>query len=498
MSGVELAIMPSYEEYQKGRYIEYIESLGANIDFNNDKWICDKKKRNFTEDDSCVTLYFTKIKSKYKDMVKYFAIIRLLHDVGIRRVKHNVFAISEFLDFIEDNLLVDYNTAARYKTYLDSLGLSEVTLHGKWSSVNKFLEVMNGYEGHRFKMAFAENPYNSHKKLDYKYIPDKVAEQLDNVFYNADIDETIRCIYWILRLIPSRISEVLNMKIDCLKPYNGHYCLFIPSWKQNRGRKAPIMRCIHIEDEGMGKFLISLIKKQRQMADEFQKYMPENSKGALFTYRIINHMPDGTKNLTNQYRVIKWPAISEKLSAICKGHRVVDENGNIYKVTTHQFRHNGVTDRLEKGFTIEQITDMTGHHGSTMLLDAYSHLNLKPETINKVQNAVIDEIEKDYSVFNGQVLDMDEKTEAEIIRNVRAHKVRGGICRDITGCKSDMMNCLECKFFMPDTNQIEYYKEQIELWRLKADRFKSIPMIKANAERNINLYKNVIAKITRK
>ena len=51
---------------------------------------------------------------------------------------------------------------------------------------------------------------------------------------------------------------------------------------------------------------------------------------------------------------------------------------------------------------------------------------------------------------------------------------------------------------MPDTNQIEYYKEQIELWRLKADRFKSIPMIKANAERNINLYKNVIAKITRK
>ena len=46
MSGVELAIMPSYEEYQKGRYIEYIESLGANIDFNNDKWICDKKKRN--------------------------------------------------------------------------------------------------------------------------------------------------------------------------------------------------------------------------------------------------------------------------------------------------------------------------------------------------------------------------------------------------------------------------------------------------------------------
>lgn len=132
-----------------------------------------------------------------------------------------------------------------------------------------------------------------------------------------------------------------------------------------------------------------------------------------------------------------------------------------------------------------------------MLLDAYSHLNLKPETILKVQNSVVSEIEKDYTTFNGQVINCSQEQEDFIMKNVRAHKVRGGICRDITGCKSDMMNCLECKFFMPDTNQIEYYKEQIELWQQKAERFKSIPMIKANAERNMNLYKNVIAKITR-
>ena len=132
-----------------------------------------------------------------------------------------------------------------------------------------------------------------------------------------------------------------------------------------------------------------------------------------------------------------------------------------------------------------------------MLLDAYSHLNLKPETILKVQNSVISEIEKDYTNFNGQVINCNQEQEDFIMKNARAHKVRGGICRDITGCKSDMMNCLECKFFMPDTNQIEYYKEQVELWQQKAERFKSIPMIKANSERNMNLYKNVIAKITR-
>lgn len=492
---IEMTIMPSFEEYQRERYIEYLETLGSNIDFNNDKWLCDKKKRNFTEDNYFVTIYFTKVRSEYKEMVKYFAIIRLLQGVGIRAVKANIFSISEFLDFMGDNLSVDYNTATRYKTYLDSLGLSEVTLHGKWSSVNKFLEVMNGYEGYRFKMVFAENPYDSHKKHDYKYIPDNVAEQLDNVFYNADIDETVRCIYWVLRLIPSRISEVLNMKIDCLKPYNGHYCLFIPSWKQNGGRKEPIMRCIHIENEGMGGYLISLIKQQQQMADEFQKHMPENKKGALFTSQSKMYRSDGRIDYRNMYNVMSWPNISEKMKTICERNNITDEHGNVYKVTTHQFRHNGITDRLEKGFTVEQVTDITEHHGSTMLLDAYSHLNLKPETITKVQNSVIDEIERDYSAFNGQVLDMDEATEKEIMRNVRAHKVRGGICSDITGCKSDMMNCLECKFFLPDPNQMGYYMEQIELWQQKAEKFKAIPMIRANAERNMKMYKKLVEKV---
>lgn len=45
-------------------------------------------------------------------------------------------------------------------------------------------------------------------------------------------------------------------------------------------------------------------------------------------------------------------------------------------VTTHQFRHNGITDRLAAGFTAAQIAEMTGHHGDAMIFNAYAHLNL--------------------------------------------------------------------------------------------------------------------------
>ena len=489
---ISVNVVPSYEEYLKERYISYLETLGENIIFDDDKWVCDKKKKRLSETNLNVTIYFSKVRREYKEMIKLFAIIRIMSNASIAVVKNDIFRISEYLDFVNGNLDASYESAMRYKQYLDMTGLSETTLHSKWGSVNKFYEIMNGYENKKYQMCFANNPYNSHKKHDYKYIPDTVAQQLDRVFYYEDVDETIRCVYWILRLVPSRISEVLNIKIDCLKPFDGHYCLFIPTWKQNGGRREPIMRCIHIENEGMGGYLISLIHKQQNMSKELQKFMPENKKDALFTYRTVNYMPDGTKNMTNQYRVVSWPVISRKFEKICEKYSIRNELGEIYKVTTHQFRHNGITDRLEKGFTVEQVTDITGHHGSTMLLDAYSHLNLKPETILKVQNSVISEIEKDYTAFNGQVMNCSQEQEDIIMKNVRAHKVRGGICRDITGCKSDMMNCLECQYFKPDLEQLEYYKEQLELWEQKAEKFKAMPMIRANAERNIKLLRRVV------
>ena len=47
------------------------------------------------------------------------------------------------------------------------------------------------------------------------------------------------------------------------------------------------------------------------------------------------------------------------------------EDGEIYKITSHQFRHNGVTDRLRAGFTLPQIAEMTAHHGTAMIYGSY-------------------------------------------------------------------------------------------------------------------------------
>ena len=102
------------------------------------------------------------------------------------------------------------------------------------------------------------------------------------------------------------------------------------------------------------------------------------------------------------------------------GYGVRDQDGNLYKVTTHQFRHNGITDRLAAGFTATQIADMTGHHGDAMIYNAYTHLDLKPETIIEKQEFVSQESgtrDERYILFGGRILNISEQLEKRLLKN---------------------------------------------------------------------------------
>jgi hypothetical protein len=177
---------------------------------------------------------------------------------------------------------------------------------------------------------------------------------------------------------------------------------------------------------------------------------------------------------------------------------VLDDNGNIYNLTSHQFRHNGITDRLEAGFTFEQIADMTGHHGNAMIWNAYSHLDLKPKAVIEKQQYVLGELQNinnNYVLFGGRILNMEEQLEKRLLQNIRAHRVRGGICSDVTGCKSDMWNCLDCEYFVPDKAQLSYFEEQVVAWICKAEKFHEFQMIKSNSLKNAQLFKKIVDKI---
>jgi integrase len=494
----------NYDEQQKRRYLALLPQLGSNIRFDEDTWVCDKRIRSAAEPENYMNLYFSAIPSAYKELVKYYALLRLLHGDTARTVRSRIARLVPFLKFLTEACLApllsdcDIRTASRLKEHLDASSLADSTIRDIWREAGTLYRTMDGFNGIPCKNPFARNPYVRTVKLDSKYIPDKVAEKLDGIFRREEIDLHIRCVYWLLRLIPSRISEVLGMAIDCVKPYNGNFVLFIPTWKQNGGNMEPILRSLHIEDTGIAGYLLDLLRAQQTAAAELQEHLPENKRGCLFTYQRVLHYKNGAASQPGRIQSVHPAVVEYHFKRICEQYGVRDENWQVYNLTSHQFRHNGITDRLEAGFTLEQIADMTGHHGNAMIWNAYSHLDLKPKTILQKQQYVLDEpksTENPYILFGGRILNMEEMLEKRLLKNLRAHRVPGGICGDVTGCKSDMWDCLGCGHFIPNRDQFSYFEEQAAAWRSKADRFPNFPTIRANALRNAELFERITIKL---
>lgn len=489
--------MEYYRKCEERRYRDFLDSLSDNISFESDKWICEKRLKNQSQLLSKVTIYFSMVPEQHREMVKYFALIRLVEGKGVGTVCGNVGNIAIFLRFMADISLseIQVTTASRFKEYLDRKGYSESSRSSIWSAVGVFLNRMSDFEKMKLPNPFYNNPYQSKRLVDQKYVPEYVAKQLDRIFMEEDIPMTMRCIYWLLRLIPSRISEILGMKIECLKPFDGHYCLFIPMWKQNGGYKEPIMRTIHIENKEMGGHLIALIQEQQIMAMSYQCYLPEEKKEALFAY-WSQILQNGAWYSENRYSVASWPYISYQLKEICRRYDVRDENGAGYVVTSHQFRHNGVTDRLRAGFTLPQIAEMTAHHGTAMLYASYAHLNLFPETIVEPMKYQT-EAENPFVLFGGRILNMDSVTESRLLKNIRAHRVPGGVCADVTHCRSGIWECISCRDFVPEMEQLAYFKEQAADWGAKAEKFRSDRQLADNFAAIAAGFKAVVEKLER-
>ena len=140
---------------------------------------------------------------------------------------------------------------------------------------------------------------------------------------------------------------------------------------------------------------------------------------------------------------------------------------------------------------------MTAHHGSAMIYASYAHLDLFPETLSEPREYFCETPEKKspYILFGGRILNMDVITEARLLANLRAHRVPGGICADITHCRSDMWNCLECVHFIPEKEQLPYFEEQAKAWRDKVEKFKNYSIMEANFSEIADRFQQIIQKM---
>lgn len=500
------AFKERFAERKKAEYRIFISSISTTSKFEDDIWICDKMRRNNSDRAGAYSIYFSTINEKYKDVSKYFTVIKLISRIGILSARVHIVRLQWLFKYASKNSIEDLlqirNAGITYdfKKYLDENCHSEEQKHGIWASVGNFFNVMNNFYETSVELNFCYNPYVREFKHDFKLIPEEVISQIDIMFIDENVSLHIRVAYWIMRLFPSRVREICAIPIDCLKQFNGDWVLFIPTWKQSGGYKKPEIRTLYFKDTGIGKYLADIIKEQQVVSLNLQEHITLKQKGLLLTYRkTLYRYGSWLKTSLGKYTVLTASPdhINVFFSTYCKIHNILDANSKLYIFKSHQLRHNGITERICEGFTVEQIMHMTAHKNDSMIMNSYSHLNLKPDIMIQKQTAILGETNdvKNAMMFQGRILNMTSHIENRLLTNPRSHRVRGGICSDITNCKCDMYFCLSCEYFIPEVEQLSFFKQQCAMWKEKSIRFKAFPIIVKNADANAQLYNSIVQRI---
>lgn len=490
--------------------LEFLEIFSSKSMFEDDSWNLDKKikERNGVSSDS--KIYFIQCSKEYKNLIKQFALLRLTHNISIATVRNNIRGINYYINFIENNYPsialneVNKKLILAYKEHLENEDYKYKTKETMWTGMKTFYNTlaMYGYE-YQSKIVGVSNPFSqSHsnkKSIKEKYIPQEIAIQLDKIFIDTNIPLPYRTMYWVCRLIPNRITEVASMRLNCIKPYVNELALSIPMFKQNGGYISAEIRNIAIKEEGIGKFLLDLIREQIELSKQLQNDIGDDKKGFLYTY--IPYMYNEKKNNYNISTTKKPTLLNNQnfnsfLKKTCRRLNIRDANDNIYSLSSHKFRHNAITDRLYEGFRIIDIMAMTHHKSSGMIISNYTHVdeNILKEKANKVISE-----DKPTVIFRGHIINSDDSLKWDrIMRRPFAHKIgKLGVCSDISSCENDMYECLDCDSFVPNADELEYFEEEVCQWELKVRKFSNHPYMKENAQYNLEVNQKIVDKIKR-
>ena len=429
--------------------------------FTDDKWFIDKKETHMQFPALARRLKFEEIDPAIKVTVKDWTLDQLLFGRKIKGINSSLSSVRYCLRLVKgkDAHQIDRIDIMRINDALFNGKTSYATAVGKWNQLRHFFKTVDCTEQAAWMHEYVLPEVRKKKSAD-KLIPESVATQMDIAFMSTEIPLTYRCVYWTLRLYPNRIEEVCSMTPQALKQLSADkYLLTIPVSKTGGNFEEPEEKHFQILYTGMGKYYIDLIKEQQAYTAQT---MPESD--FLFVTRKVCYMrTPGTEEYRYRETGNKISAVHEKM---CQnffgkvGGRLgfYDEEGNVVNITTHKFRHNAVTDRLQSGiFTQIDVMYETGHKNTLMIRHNYSHAAPpeKPEG------------------FRGIIA--DQRRMAKILQRPYAKEIHHlGVCSDSRGCENDRFACLTCGHFEADDSAIPFMVRDYKDWKSKLEKAEKI------------------------
>lgn len=447
------------------KYTETLSHYSASA-FNDMEWYV--KVPEYHTEKAISFFAFSNISDALVLLVKCWTISFLSLAYSLGTIKSKITQISVFLSYVEDAKISFTGIRKSFVlTFLSQYADSPLLYNSMACTICDFLDFAS-----QNKIIFPETItlplLPTRIKTSVRRAPDQcVIDALDNFFFtHDDIPTDMRCVYLLLRLILNRISEILNMPIDCLAyPEEGVFTVLIPTRKETPLHRPHISKYSRSLLSQYTTILHSTLQKQREHALAHQRSLSEEYSNFLF---ISSEFPT---------RLLTATDFNAYLKKVCEDNKILDSNGKIAQITSHHLRHIGVVQRLQSGIITPVQTKNEANHISISATMGYGYSSMHDESLH-TSNILKSVFQDAFSNSNEQpaaALDLPTKKYHALQNNPFTRLLPGlGLCSNAT-CIPRFESCLQCKHFIPDKYYYDYFLECSAITKSRLDNLYLTP-----------------------
>lgn len=281
------------------------------------------------------------------------------------------------------------------------------------------------------------------RKVRIEYIPDYVMSQINDEVKKEE-NVYLKNAIIILKFTGMRMGELCSLKTDCVEKHliNG----FTMRWMDFKNRKE--RQPVPVRQE-----CAIAVKEIQKYTEEMRSETDEEISEYLFIRKTaygISKISPGVMGA--------W------IRAFTTEHEIRDENGEIYHLTSHQFRRTLATDMISNGVNLSVIQQMLGHANAVTTTKYYADVKDSERIRMFHKIGIIGNIR---SVDESIISDSEElewfrrnmDTAAKMCDGYCTKPVKNGqICERLL----KKHKCLTCKRFITTPEYLEVHKNHLK------------------------------------
>lgn len=434
--------------------------------YQNDVWLFNDLGMDGKQADNHKSFSFKRIlQSWLKDAIKRYTYHYSISKscLFIEYSLSSLAAFSIYLDTLSNDIKpnsmeeIERETIVGYIAFLAKKSYANVTRENRILVLSRFLDVNyeRGWIPYKGKLIYSEDLPPREKKAP-RFIPDIVVKQFNENIHH--IDPHVRRILLVLQETGMRINEAIKLRFNCIfTDKDGDYFLKYFQSKLSKDHIIPIS----LE-------LASTIKEQQQaVCKEWGTHI------LLFPVPIyIQPIKSQAPKRKTKKAGEQWirRTLARHLDSFAEYYKIVDENGNLWNFTFHQFRHTVATKMINNDVPQYIVQRYLGHESPTMTA-RYAHIfdqSLKKaftEFNGKMINISGDVVQsQEIAMDIAKGTDPDDIDARWLKKNIMAQALPNGTCALPSISKScpHANACLACTNFLTDHRHLNTHTQQLE------------------------------------